>query len=480
MTDKTIIVTDDDRAIRTVLQQALERAGYTVRLASTAQGLMRIMDEGGGDLLVSDVILPDRNMFDVLPEIRERHPGLPVLVISAQSTLTTAMRASELGAYDYLPKPFDLNDLLRAVANALARHAAESGPVQDAGPSDDGGLGPLVGQSPAMQEIFRSLARVSASDLTVLITGESGTGKELVARALHDHGRRKDGPFVAVTMAAIPQGQMEAELFGRADRMDGRIEGRFARAHGGTLFLDEVGDMPVEVQTRLLRILQDGEHRARGPSAMRGPDVRLVAATNRDLQAMIREGTFRADLFYRLNVVPLRVPALRDRAGDIPTLTEHILHRSAQDGLPPKTVDEEGMAALRRYPWPGNVRELENVLRRLCVLYPETTIGADIIDMELSGGAAPGTAPVSEGQADNLGGAVEGHLRRYFDRLGGELPPPNLHGRIIREVERPLIELTLILTKGNQLKASHILGLNRNTLRKKIKELGIDVMKGLG
>ncbi len=487
---KTVLVADDDRSIRTVLGQALTGAGYTVRLASSAASVMRWVEQGEGDLLLTDVVMPDENIFDVLPRLRRTRPSLPIVVISAQSTFRTAMTASELGAYEYLPKPFDLDDVLRVVESALA-DGAELTTEMAAGETGETGAGlPLVGRSVAMQAIFRTVARAAASDLTVLITGESGTGKDVVARTLHEHGKRRGGPFVTADLAAIPKDHTEVELFGveRGTYAGGidRTEGRFGLAEGGTLFLDEVGDMPMEAQTRLLRVLQDGQYMALGGRAPRRADVRIVAATRHNLPDLIEAGRFREDLYYRLNVVPLRLPALRERPEDIPDLAVHFLTRARAEGLPAKTIDRAGLEALISYRWPGNVRELENFVRRLCVLHAENHLGRDKIETALAAQIRPGAAtavtPVADGAPsdDHLAAAVGFHLRRYFARHGDDLPPSGLYDRVLREVERPLIELTLAATRGNQLKASALLGLNRNTLRKKIKDLGIDVVKGVG
>src|SRR5687768_2255148 len=315
-----ILLADDDAAIRTVLNQALSRAGYEVRSTGTASTLWRWVAQGEGDLVITDVVMPDENAFDLLPRIKRVRPDLPIIVMSAQNTFMTAIRASERGAYEYLPKPFDLKELVAIVGRALSRPrdaATPNGPLE-------GEDIPLVGRSPAMQEIYRALARLMPTDLTVMISGESGTGKELVARALHDYGKRRSGPFVAVNMAAIPRELIESELFGHErgafTGASTRSAGRFEQAIGGTLFLDEIGDMPLEAQTRLLRVLQNGEYLPVGGRTPIRADVRIVAATHRDLRQLVRQGLFREDLSYRLNVVPIRLPALRERSEDVPEL----------------------------------------------------------------------------------------------------------------------------------------------------------------
>lgn len=478
---ETVIIADDDNTIRTVLTQSLVRLGYNVRSTGNLANLWRWLSEGQGDLLITDVMMPDGNVFDLLPRIKKHRPGLPIIVMSAQNTLMTALKAAEKGAYEYLPKPFDLNELTKVVQRALA---AQKNPPSDGlvSRADDEEELPLIGRSPAMQEIYRILARLMGTDLTVMITGESGTGKELVARALHDYGKRKSGPFVAINMAAIPRELIESELFGHEKGSftgaASRNSGRFEQAEGGTLFLDEIGDMPLEAQTRLLRVLQEGEYMMVGGRTPIRTNVRIIAATNRDLRQHISQGLFREDLFYRLNVVPMRLPPLRERTQDIPDLVRHFLGRAESGGLPVRTLDHAAMERLKRYRWPGNVRELENLVRRLAALYLDEVIGVDIIDAELmeSGQAATEAPPSDE---DSLGMAVERNLARYFADHGGDLPPPGLHDRILREIERPLIALCLSATQGNQIKAAYLLGLNRNTLRKKIKDLDISVARGM-
>ncbi len=475
----TILVADDDSAIRTVLNQALGRAGYDVRTTGTAASLWRWVAAGDGNLVITDVVLPDENGFDLIPRIKRARPDLPVIVMSAQNTLLTAITATERGAFEYLPKPFDLKELTGVVQRALASpQVRREGTAIDAA---DERL-PLIGRSAAMQEIYRVIARLTQTDLTVMIMGESGTGKELVARALHDYGKRRHGIFVAVNMAAIPKELVESELFGHErgafTGATNRGIGRFEQAEGGTLFLDEIGDMPLEAQTRLLRVLQQGEYTTVGGRVPIKTDVRIIAATNRDLRQLIQQGLFREDLYYRLNVVPLRLPPLRERAEDIPDLVRHFLRKAEDEGLPAKRLDAEALEFLRRYRWPGNVRELENLIRRLAVLHAGETIPASAISAELKEPA------ITDGSSDNgeavsLSAAVERHLTKYFLSHGDKLPPPGIYDRILAEVERPLLSICLAATRGNQIRAAQLLGLNRNTLRKKIRDLGLEVFRGL-
>ena len=473
----TILIADDDTAIRTVLNQALARAGYAPRATGNAATLWRWVSQGEGDVVITDVVMPDENAFDLIPRIKKLRPDLPIIVMSAQNTLMTALTATEKGAFEYLPKPFDLNELVAVVGRALSG-PGRRGP-RAAADSEVEEL-PLIGRSPAMQEIYRVLARLTQADLTVMISGESGTGKELVARVLHDYGKRRHGPFVAINMAAIPRELIESELFGHEKGAftgaQARTQGRFEQAEGGTLFLDEIGDMPLEAQTRLLRVLQQGEYTTVGGRTPIKTNVRIVAATHRDLKSQIQQGLFREDLFYRLNVVPLRIPPLRERAEDIGDLVRHFLRQAVREGLGQKSIETAAIERLKGYSWPGNVRELENFVRRLTALYPQDTLTLQIVEQELAEAAAPAPAE-SDQDGRNLSELVERYLATYFGGFGKELPPAGLYDRVIQEVERPLISAALAATRGNQIRAAELLGLNRNTLRSRIKTLDIRVFR---
>jgi len=478
MAGPTILIADDDRSVRMVLDQALGRAGYDVRAPDNGSTLWQWIEADDGDLVITDVVMPDVDGLDLLPRIKRLRPDLKIIVMSAQSTILTAIKAAERGAFEYMPKPFDIDDLLNIVDRALTAPARSEDQVAPA--EEEQERMPLIGRSPAMQEIYRNVARLMSTDLTVMITGESGTGKELVARALHDYGKRRQGAFVAINMAAIPRDLVEAELFGHEKgAFTGATSasiGRFRQAERGTLFLDEIGDMPLDAQTRLLRVLQEGEYTSVGGRTPIKADVRIIAATHRDLGALIRKGQFREDLFYRLNVVPIRIPPLRERTEDIPDLVRHFLKLAADEGLGVKAIEKAGMTLLRQHRWPGNIRELENLIRRISALHSDDVIGGDIIRAELEQPAvsSDGNMPGDE----SLGEAVERHLARYFDAHRDGLPPPGLYDRVLREIEKPLISLVLSATLGNQLQAAKVLGLNRNTLRKKIRELQIEVLRG--
>ncbi len=489
-----ILVADDDTAIRTVLNRALSQAGYEVKLASNIKTLQKWIGEEFGDLVITDVIMPDGNIFDFLSRFSNSRPDLPIIVMSAQNTLMTAIKASEAGAFEYLPKPFDLSNLLRVVESGLAQREnnekyRDNDLSSNAGTREiDEGI-PLIGRSAAMQEVYRVLARMMQTDLTLMISGESGTGKELVARALHDFGKRSKGKFVAINMAAIPKDLIESELFGHEKGAftgaQHRSKGQFEHAEGGTLFLDEIGDMPLDAQTRLLRVLQQGEYTTVGGRTPISTDVRIVAASNKDLQSQIAAGKFREDLYYRLNVVPLRLPPLRERSDDIPALIEHFLNQTMREGYESgqkvKSFSQEALSLLRRHQWPGNVRELENLIRRICVLYQQDTIDVDIVRAELTSkqqNLVP-SATLPEFENSNLEGLYRKAFENTFLEHGKDLPPKGLYQRCLAEFERPLITATLAATNGNQIKAAEVLGLNRNTLRKKIAELGISPKKSI-
>ncbi|HYD19554.1 MAG TPA: nitrogen regulation protein NR(I) [Patescibacteria group bacterium] len=462
---KNILIADDETSVRTVLSQALKRAGYDVSATDNGATLYQWILEGRGDLVITDVMMPGENGLDLLPKILAKRPGMKIIVMSAQNALTTAIAAGDRGALDFLPKPFDIEELLSTVAGALRKSAAVANDPGETLEALDKSF--VVGQSRAMQEIYRMIARLRNSDLTVLISGESGTGKEVIARALHEYSRWKEGPFLAVNMAAIPRELIESELFGHEKgSFTGAVQksiGKFEQAQGGTLFLDEIGDMPYEAQTRLLRVLQEGEFTSVGGRRAVKTRLRIIAATNKDLPALVRANKFREDLYYRLNVVPVKIPALRERADDIPSLVQHFVFRS---GIT-KVFEPDAMAALQRHPWPGNIRELENVTRRLAALCPQDVIDAATVTDELGGLAS---ANIGTGSRAEI---IDALMQDYFTAP----PQGGLYEPLLREWEKPLIERVLAMTNGNQIKAAELLGLNRNTLRKKIRDLGVEIRR---
>jgi two-component system, NtrC family, nitrogen regulation response regulator GlnG len=468
-----ILIADDDDAIRLVLEKKFNRSGFTTKSTNKGKALLSWIESGEGDLIITDVVMEDSNGLDLLPLIQEIRPDLPVLVMSGLNTIKTAIDASAGGAYEYFPKPFDLDKVLSVVVKAFN---SEKINIKKQGTDSilDDDL-PIIGRSAAMQEVYRILAKVVASDLTVMIRGESGTGKELIARALHDYSPRKKDPFIAINMAAIPRELIESELFGYErgafTGADQKSKGKFELADGGTLFLDEIGDMPVEAQTRLLRVLQDGCFTAVGGKKLIYTNIRIVTATHRNLVDMINDGLFREDLYYRLNVVPIFVPPLRERSDDVPLLINHFIAKFTEEKSVKKIIDTEAMFKLKNYQWPGNVRELENLIKRIIILIPQKLIDLETINSYLSNLENINNRDLNS----SLGASVEKHLNQYFELHKNELPANGLYDRIIHEVERPLIIKTLKLVKGNQLKASELLGINRNTLRKKIIYLDINI-----
>ena len=473
----TIIIADDDVSIRTVLTQAVSRAGCRVKSTGAISTLWRWIEEGEGDAIILDVVLPDGDALDILPALKKKRPDIPVIVISANNTILTTIRASESGAYEYFPKPFDIKQILSTLNKALIKKFSNNYKPKkiEHEPNEFKVDLPLIGRSQSMQEVYRVIARLINTDLTVMIIGASGTGKELVARALHDFGKRKEKPFVVMNLGSIPSDQVENELFGNNDegRSDDAI-GKFQLAKGGTLFIDEVADMPMATQTRLLRILQDEENLEQDNQDHKNSNVRIITSTQVDLKPLIENGEFREDLFFRLNVIPLKLPLLRERAEDIPELCNHFLKLSSlKEGLTQKTIVPNGIELLKRQQWRGNIRELKNFIQRLVVLSPDEIISEDLVKNQLN--EFIDNDKEDDYSVEGLSMSVEKHLLRYFELHGSSLPPPGLYNRILKEIEYPLIALSLNSSKGNQLKASKLLGINRNTLRKKINELDINV-----
>ena len=459
---ETVWVVDDDRSIRWVLEKALQRAGMEVATFAGGSGVLERLGEGLPDVVVSDIRMPDRDGLELLREIGSRFPDLPVIIMTAYSDLDSAVAAYQGGAFEYLPKPFDVDEAVELVRRAAARRKGAAA----GGEAGGAGGGEILGSSASMQEVFRAIGRLSRSSITVLITGESGTGKELVARALHRHSPRVDRPFVALNTAAIPRDLLESELFGHErgafTGAQAQRRGRFEQADGGTLFLDEIGDMPVELQTRLLRVLSDGEfYRVGGPAPVR-VDVRVIAATHQDLERRVRQGLFREDLFHRLNVIRVHVPPLRERGGDVPLLARHFLEAAARElRVEPKHLRPEVEAYLAGLEWPGNVRQLENTCRWLTVMATGREIHLEDLPVELRQQAEDGGRP-----------GWEAELRRWAQ---GRLAQGE--GGLLEDalplLERTLVETALAHTGGRRQDAARLLGWGRNTLTRKLKELGM-------
>ncbi|MFM5886062.1 MAG: sigma-54-dependent transcriptional regulator [Novosphingobium sp.] len=460
----SVLLVEDDASIAIVITAALEAEGFAVTRCDSVAERDRLLGLDRYDALVTDVMLTDGDGIETIGAVRRAAPDMPIIILSAQNTLDTAVRASDTGAFEYFPKPFDIDELARTVRQAVGSNAARSIPSDDAPVA---GL-PLVGRSAPMQAVYRMITRVLRNDLTVLVLGESGTGKELVAEAIHQLGQRKAGPFVAVNTAAIPGELIESELFGHEKgAFTGAVArhiGKFEQAEGGTLFLDEIGDMPMQAQTRLLRALQSGAIRRVGGREEIKVDVRIVAATNRDLEPMIAAGTFREDLYYRLNVVPITLPPLRDRADDIAALARHFLALAAGEGLPRHGLSDDAAALIAQQPWRGNVRELRNFIYRLALLAREDTIDAAAVQ--------PLLAATSRDEGNAPSASLDSVVPDWLERTA---PPPGLiYDAALAAFEKPLFVAVLRRTGGNQLRAAQVLGINRNTLRKRLHELGID------
>lgn len=461
----TILLVEDDAGIALVITAALEAEGFEVKVCDSIAERDRLLAAQNFAALVTDVMLTDGDGIETIGAVRAAAPDMPIIILSAQNTLDTAVRASDTGAFEYFPKPFDIDELARTV-----RQAVGNTKVRGAGDEDEAPVAglPLVGRSAPMQTVYRMITRVLRNDLSVLVLGESGTGKELVAEAIHQLGQRKDGPFVAVNTAAIPADLIESELFGHEKGAFtgavARHAGKFEQANGGTLFLDEIGDMPLEAQTRLLRALQSGKIRRVGGREEIAVDVRIIAATNKDLEPMIAAGQFREDLFYRLNVVPILLPPLRERADDIPALARHFLGQAAGEGLPRHSLTDDAAVLLSQQPWRGNVRELRNFIYRLSLLVRDDRIDAAAVGPLLVQNGAGGF----EDRLQDLDNAVLRWLAASSPDHG------QVYDQALAAFERPLFLAVLRETQGNQLRAAQLLGINRNTLRKRLTELDID------
>lgn len=467
-TGKTILLVEDDPTIALIIRETLmDECAHFAAVSSLSERNAWLADNKP-DLIITDVVLPDGDGIDSLPKSTVTF-GVPVIVLSAQNTLDTAVRAANVGSYDYLPKPFDLEELTASVRAALQR----SGEITVAKQADDqADIHGLVGRAPAMQAVYRTIARLATNDLAVLILGESGTGKEVVARAIHSTGLRRNGPFVAINMAAIPRELIEAELFGHEKGAftgaHSRNAGRFEQASGGTLFLDEIGDMPLDAQTRLLRVLQSNEYTTVGGSQSLKADVRVVAATHRDMAILVAEGRFREDLFYRLNVIPVTLPPLRERRSDLPALVRHFVDGGRASGLPDRQFSSAALQLLERHDWPGNVRELGNVVQRLAVLSRDVVVtDRDVEAVLYQSREQAGPLPPTEA----LGRAVDEWVG---ERLVDNRNDGKIHEQLEALVEKALLRRTLREVRGNQLEAARRLGINRNTLRKKLSLLDIN------
>ena len=460
---KPVWIVDDDRSIRWVFEKALSREGIDYTSFASAQEALDALADGPPQVLVSDIRMPGPSGLELLQAIKQRHPTVPVIVMTAYSDLDSAVAAFQGGAYEYLPKPFDVDQAVDLIRRALEESQREAAAVEPAAEAPE-----ILGQAPAMQEVFRAIGRLSQSSATVLITGESGSGKELVARALHRHSARAAKPFIAINTAAMPKDLLESELFGHErgsfTGAQQQRRGRFEQAEGGTLFLDEIGDMPAELQTRLLRVLSDGSYYRVGGHQQIKANVRVIAATHQNLETRVREGSFREDLYHRLNVIRVRMPALRERREDIPLLARHFLVRSAKQlGVEAKRLSEDVLAQLARLDFPGNVRQLENLCHWLTVMAPGQVI--DLADLPAEFRDQPALLAT---EADWLA-ALEGEVERRLAR--GET---GILDALERQFERSLIVKALARTGGRRIEAATLLGMGRNTITRKIQDLGIE------
>ena len=473
MSNKTLIIAEDDESIRLVTSRYLQDLGYEIFMATNLKELWKLIESNKGDVLITDVMLPDGELFDILPQIVEYRENLPVIVVSAKNNLQTAISATKQGAYEYLPKPFDLDELQKLIKKALESKQNYKNKTKIRNESEKQ---LIVGRSPAMQDLYKSIARLSQNDLTVMIYGESGTGKELVAKALHKYSTRSEKPFIAINMAAIPNDLIESELFGHEKGSftgaHQKSDGKFKLAEKGTLFLDEIGDMPIDAQTRLLRVLQEGEFTPIGGKEKIQADTRIIAATHKNLSNLIEKGEFREDLFYRLNVVPISIPPLRERKEDIPELVNHFLDKAKDQQLEPKKFTTESFQILEKYQWPGNVRELENFILKLCALYTDENImNEDLAEEILNLQKLDQQMLDTDNQFSKI---LENYLSRNINKINKEYQG-DVYNYFVTELEKVLLLEVLKNKNGNQLKAAELLGLNRNTLRKKITELNISI-----
>ena len=473
MSKKTLIIAEDDESIRLVTSRYLQDLGYDILATSNLKDLWKLIESNQGDVLITDVMLPDGELFDILPQIIEYRDSLPVIVVSAKNNLQTAISATKQGAYEYLPKPFDLDELQNLIKKALD---SKQNLQQNTKIKNETEKQLIVGRSSSMQDLYKSIARLSQNDLTVMIYGESGTGKELVAKALHKYSARSEKPFIAINMAAIPNDLIESELFGHEKGSftgaHQKSDGKFKLAEKGTLFLDEIGDMPIDAQTRLLRVLQEGEFTPIGGKEKILADTRIIAATHKNLSNLIEKGEFREDLFYRLNVVPINIPPLRERKEDIPELVNHFLDKAKILKLEPKKLTSESFQILEKYQWPGNVRELENFILKLCALYIDENIMNEDLIKEIK------NLQKLNQQVLNTDNQFSKILENYLSKNIHKINKKH-HGEVYSyfatELEKVLLLEVLKNKNGNQLKAAELLGLNRNTLRKKVTELNISI-----
>ena len=462
-----VIIADDDRSLRMILAQALSRAGCKVRATGSLSTLWRWLEDGEGEVLVTDVMMPDGDTIELIPRIKKKRPDMPIIVMSAKNNINTAMRANQFGAYQYLPKPFDLKDLVSSVNTAMKLRSSSSPSLKDNLSNNDRHLEddlPIVGSSPVMQNVYRVLSKVINTDFNILIEGKSGTGKNLIARVLHDFGARRDKEFLSVSLSLMSREELQ-EIFAKNF-------GSQNETIVGTLFLDEISDANIDVQNFILSALNKRESGEKGYK-----DLKIVSSSRQDLKEAIENGRFREDLYYRLNEVSLAIPLLEERLGDIPELATHFLREFSGSDMEPKSLSKNSVELIKKKKWSGNVRELKNFIARLSLVSNSDIIDEKITKAELSM-ITPEDTDLNTLEGSKISKSLEMHLSHYFRSLGDSLPAPGLYHTVLKEVEIPLINLTLSLCDGNQIKAANLLGINRNTLRKKIKDYDLVVTRG--
>ena len=462
-----VIIVDDDRSLRMILAQALTRAGCKVRATGTLSTLWRWLEDGGGDVLVTDVMMPDGDTIELIPRIKKKRPDMPIIVMSAKNNINTAIRANQFGAYQYLPKPFDLKDLVSAVNTAMKLRLSSSPALKNNLSKSNSHLEddlPLVGSSPVMQNVYRILSKVINTDFNILIEGKSGTGKNLVASVLHNSGKSKDKSFLSINLSLISLNELQ-NIFSKKFESD-------SDESVGTLFLDEINDANIDVQNFILSVLNKRESVEKGYESFK-----IVSSSRQDLKEAIENGRFREDLYYRLNEVSITIPLLEERLGDIPELAKHFLKEFSKNGMEPKSLTKNSIELIKSKKWSGNVRELRNYIGRPSLVSSADTIDEKLTKPELSM-ITPEKTDLNALEGSKISKSLETHLSRYFQSLGDSLPAPGLYQTVLKEVEVPLINLTLSLCDGNQIKAAKLLGINRNTLRKKIKDYDLVVTRG--
>ena len=461
--EKRILIIDDDFSLRKVISKALSSSKISVRSVATLSEAWVTIEKVTFDIIICDVMLPDGDGLELVKKVKKKNSEQNFIIISAKNNILTAIKADQLEVFEYLPKPLDLNDLTICVNKCFKSNKQ----IQNEQKIDE--KLPMIGTSLAMQQVYKNIAKITKTNHTVLITGESGTGKELVARAIHNFSPRKSYPFVVINMASLPENLIESELFGYEKGAftgaEKRTLGYFEKANGGTLFLDEIGDMPIDIQARLLRVLQFGELSRVGGRDIIKTDVRIISATNKDLMNCVENQSFREDLYYRINVINIELPPLRDRENDIVSLSNHFLSKYSENT---KQIDQSSLEFLKSYNWPGNVRELENLFKRISVLSSENVISVDTIETLIDHQIKGTEASINKDKNINFSNFFNEFLDKFFDTIENENIKLNLYDKFLNEIEKPLIIKTLKYFKGNQIKTANVLGINRNTLRTKI------------